>query len=154
MVNTGVFMGIQLTWANELINWIMHLALIDLIKWIAASSRGLEAEYLLRSTVCEYCITVCISVSPCACVKRESFGWCSDTGSSASPSSKVRRSSSERQDIYTKMPVIVIHLHTHTPRVAQYLHWQCRIERCPLKYVCPNLFLADVFFQTIAVWKY
>ena len=42
------------------------------------------------------------------------IGWRSEPGSSVGPSSKVSSSSPERQDVYTKMLVIVPNAHTHT----------------------------------------
>ena len=70
---------------------------------------------LHRAWVLALCVTECLSACACMCVCQPlaEFGWCSEPGSSVGPSSKVSSSSRERQDIYTKMPVIVPHTYTH-----------------------------------------
>lgn len=68
-------MGTQLTWASELINWIMYCALIDMIKWTGArrrrrrggKGRGNSAEgccaWMLH---CVYVLGPCQYVHACA----------------------------------------------------------------------------------------
>lgn len=70
----------------------------------------LELHVNVALCVCVSATRVCACM--CECPPIAGFGWCSEPGSSVSPSSKVSSSSPEKQDIYTKMPVIVPHTHT------------------------------------------
>ena len=97
----------------------MYFALIDVIKWIAALSGGAEAEYLLRSTVCEYCITVCISVGAQGrCVPMRARWRESLAGAviQRAQSAHHQRSAapSQRGEIYTQRCQSSLHTHTHT----------------------------------------
>lgn len=135
-------------------HWINKLNYVFCCDWCDQIDRCLAGEDCLElhanPALCAACVSATqASARMCECPPIAGFGWCSEPGSSVSPSSKVSSSSQEKQDIYTKMPVIVLHTHTQsskrTHRVTQYLHWQSRAERRPLKNACPNLFPADVF---------
>lgn len=100
-------------------HWINKLNYVFCCDWCDQIDRCLAGEDCLELHVNPALCAACVSATQasarmCECPPIAGFGWCSEPGSSVSPSSKVSSSSQEKQDIYTQRCQSLFFTHTHT----------------------------------------